>query len=189
MKKILKKVDHELRGLSKEEKEDILKYYTEMISDRLENGEDLNQIESTIKYEDIRKQYYPVTLNKRENKKSKESFSTSGKLLLYLFTSPLWIPLALAYLLIVLAIFLVSLSMIIVMIVLPITLVYIMIEQIVLGLTLGNGILLFGFLLLAISLIFALVFYINKAVIKLNNLFIKIFSKVIFKRGAKHEKI
>ena len=86
MEKILKEIKINLKGLNKDELDDILAYYEELINDRLDSGESLKEIEESLNYKEIRSEFLPKSLNKRENIKIKESIGSSNRLLIFLLT-------------------------------------------------------------------------------------------------------
>ncbi|VEU80855.1 DUF1700 domain-containing protein [Haploplasma axanthum] len=185
MKKIIKKIEHELRGLRSEEKEDIISYYVEMINDRLDNGEKLEDIEKTIEYSEIRKNYYPKTINERENKTVNDSLKTSGKLLLYLFASPLLIPIGLVYLVIIIVMYILILSSIIVMVAVPFGLVAYIIGLFRDKIEIGNLLISSGVYMVVMSILVVIFYNIMKWSVKVNNALIKVFSRKVLKRGEK----
>ncbi|MDY0277665.1 MAG: DUF1700 domain-containing protein [Acholeplasma sp.] len=189
MEKILKKIEHELRGLEKSERENIISYYEEMINDRLENNESLKEIDESFNYKAIRKEHLPEILNKRYNKNIKDSMRTSAKLLLFLFASPILIPLAVVYLAVLVVIFSMILTGVVLMITVPLAIIAFIVERLISGEAIIAIILATGVLLFVGSLLMYGLYYFTYAFKKLNDYLIKAFSNILLRKGGKHENI
>lgn len=185
MKKILNKIEKQLKGFNENEKQEVLNYYIEIINDRLDNGEDIDNIDQSINYGEIRKIHLLETINKRLNKTVKESTKTVSNLLGYLFTSILWFPLGIVYLLVVFSIYLTIFCLSIAMIILPFAFIAIPIDLVVNNVAVGNVLLTSGAVLLVITLIEYGLFLLNRLLLKINNGAIKFFSKIVLKKGDK----
>lgn len=182
MKKIIKKIEKKLKGLDLTEKNEVLSYYEEIINERLDRGETIAQIEESIDFDDIRKEYLPKAINKRENKSIKESARSSSTLLLYLFTSPIWIPLGIVYFVLIAVLYVLVASFMIVMVTLPVLALIIPLDLISKGENFGNIVLFTGLYLLIILILEVLFYNLNRGLIKANNYFIKLFSKIVLRK-------
>lgn len=96
------------KKFTSEETKEIISYYEEIISDRVENGELLENVLSSYPPKIIAKQMIPSVILKRSND-NKTTIKNSYQLLLLVFSAPILIPLALVYL----AVIIVFLSLII----------------------------------------------------------------------------
>lgn len=182
MNKILNKIEKNLRGMNKPEVEEVLQYYEEIISDRLENGESIEQINNSIDYNEIRKIYVPKSINTRNNETIKESANTSKTLLLFLLTSPILIPLAILYFVIVFVIYVLITSFLLTMMLVPLSGLLIPIDMIVSGNGVGDIMIGSGVVILIVVLIEYLLLILNRLLLKVNNYFIRVFSKFVLRK-------
>ncbi|WP_025724947.1 DUF1700 domain-containing protein [Acholeplasma granularum] len=99
MEKLLAQLEQELKkkNLYKEEIDEILAYYEEIISDRYENGEAMNRIIESYDIKLISRLAFPQALQKREVKTSKEVSKNVKGLIFFLFSIPILIPLGVLY--------------------------------------------------------------------------------------------
>lgn len=183
MKKILTKIEKELKGLTKEEKINILTYYEEIINDRLETGESLENIDNSIDYLEIRKTYFPKTINERENINVKETLKTSLKLLLYLLASPIMIPLAILYLVFIFLIYVFVIVGAIIGLAVIATTFGMVIKLLIESGSFGNIMIMLGAFLLIIPLVSYPVYYVVMGGKKLNDFLIKVVTSKLIKRG------
>lgn len=98
MKTWLKELERELKKrFYTSEVSDILSYYEEMIQERLDEGERLDDILSDYDAKEIAKQMTTDVVIKRANDSYKSIVKSSKQLVEFLLTSPLLIPLGFAY--------------------------------------------------------------------------------------------
>lgn len=183
MNKILKKIEKQLKGFDKIEKQEILQYYEELIADRIELGEDTKTIDASLDYNQIRKDNYNKSIVNNDNKSFKGTTNNSKKLLIYLFTSIIWIPLGIVYFTLILTLYILMASLIIVMVVLPLTFLIITIDTIIRGIPASNILINSGVILFTISLVEIVMYYCNYGLLKTNQFFLKLFSKIVLKKG------
>lgn len=188
MEKILKEIKKNLKGLNKDELDDILAYYEELINDRLDSGESLKEIEESLNYKEIRSEFLPKSLNKRENIKIKESIGSSNRLLIFLLTSPIWIPLGITYLVIIFSLYIVIFSLFIAAISIPFAVILELINRIVFITNTGSLLISIGASILLSALTLIILINLIKLCKNLNNYLIKLFSNITLKGVKKNEK-
>jgi len=86
------------RKLYPEEIAEVLAYYKEMISDRVDNGERMSVVVASYDVNKIANNILPQYIQKRPNESSKEISKNTFNLLRFLLTTPLLIPLGILYL-------------------------------------------------------------------------------------------
>ncbi|CCV63719.1 Conserved hypothetical protein (DUF1700) [Alteracholeplasma palmae J233] len=179
MKNILRKIENNLNGMTKEQKTEILEYYEEMINDRLEHGETLINIEKSIDYNEIRKNYLPKAIYQSKNKNVKESFKVSAKLFLYLISSPFWIPLAIIYFVIIFVMWVFIFSMGLITLLVPISIFVWMFRIIFDTYSASSTLLTIGYGFILIGLIIPLGYFMIKLFKHINDTLIRVFSKLV----------
>ncbi|MBU1094784.1 MAG: DUF1700 domain-containing protein [Firmicutes bacterium] len=98
MKTFLKELERELKiRFYLTEAEGIVSYYEEIIQERLDNGESINDILSDYDAKEIAKSMTAEVVMKRANDTYKSIAKSSKQLMLFLLSSPLLIPLGFAY--------------------------------------------------------------------------------------------
>lgn len=86
------------KQFSKDEIEEIIAYYEEIINDRVDRGEDLDKVLRSYNPHMIKKEMLPTMIQKRDHTKVKSSGRSSGQILLILFSTPILLPLLIIYL-------------------------------------------------------------------------------------------
>src|SRR5690554_3059493 len=139
MKKFLNNLEKEAKKyFSKEETNEVVSYYEEIINDRISNNENLDEVLKEYDVKIIVKNMIPEIISKRDFKSHKNIFKSFWQLLLImLFTAPILIPLAILYLALIIAFVAVALSGVVVMAALFITLIPYLIEVIAYSNNLG----------------------------------------------------
>ena len=98
MKKWLESLRQRLnQKFNKEEVEEVIAYYEELINDRLDHGEQLEDILNSFHIHEIEKDMFVNQLSKRENLSLKDLIKTMTQFFIVLITTPLWIPIAVLY--------------------------------------------------------------------------------------------
>ncbi|MCF7930041.1 MAG: DUF1700 domain-containing protein [Acholeplasmataceae bacterium] len=101
MKTWLKELERELKKrFYLTEVDDIISYYEEMIQERLDNGESIDEILSDYDPKEIAKSMTADVVMKRANDTYKSIAKSSKQLMVFLLSSPLLIPLGFAYVII-----------------------------------------------------------------------------------------
>lgn len=170
MKKILKKIEKQLSTLSKDQKQEVLSYYEEIISDRLENGETIQQIDASIDYDNIT--YYEDSNKVVVVKKAEKSKTT--KVVLAIITFPIWITI----LALVFTFYALMASTALVVISMPVYVVLIAADLLITKTPLSDTVAYVGLILLSLSLISYLLYLLLKLMKKVNVLIINVFKKV-----------
>lgn len=185
MEQIIRKIDRILNGIENKEKHKILDYYREIISDRLENGENIESIDKNIDYDSIKLEYFTKSISSYEKKAIKKNTSLSLRLLAYLFTSPFWIPLAIVYFIVILVMYILVAAAIIVLVSIPFAIIGFFYNQIISDTNLAELLFASGVLLLGYGVISITLLNIVKVIMNLNMVLIKGIIKLISKKGTK----
>lgn len=174
MNEIKKKIRKQLKGLTIEEQNDILNYYEELVNDRLELGENIEDIKASLNYNEIKYTSFTNTIEKRKNDTINKSVKNSFTLLLFLFASPLLIPLGIVYLTIIFVIYVLIFSVGITAFSVPLTMVVNTIASLTKFQNIGDLLLNIGSVILISSFVILVTIYFIKLLYTLNNYLIKL---------------
>ncbi len=86
-----------LKKFNQEEVNIVIDYYKEMISERVEHGENIDDVLASYQMKTIRKDMTVDLLSKRNITTPKEFVRSIVQFFVILLTTPLWIPLAIMY--------------------------------------------------------------------------------------------
>jgi uncharacterized membrane protein len=114
MEKWLKTLEQKLsKKFKKEEVDEVISYYEEMMNDRLENGESIDDIIKSYHMATIERDMLVSEISKREVNSLRDLTKVVIQFFLILIATPLWIPIAVLYFVsyvIVFVFFIVSIS-------------------------------------------------------------------------------
>lgn len=172
-----------LKKFYKDEVQEIIKYYEEMIAERLSSGENIDDI---LRSYDIKKIVFDITpevLMNRENKSYLQMSKSTKQLLILLLGSPVLLPLGIVFI----AVLIFIVSMIATSVILLISALFGMatgfIEIIQAGLTLPNIIGVIGFELMIFSMLILVSLWLYHLMTALLKKMIQWFSRIALKRG------
>lgn len=171
------------RYLNKNETNELVNYYEEMINERLLNGENIEDITNEYNIEEIVKESLPDFILKRNDRVFKNSYLV----LLLLFSMPLLLPFALTYL----AILIVLLSILVSFAIVSVSGILFIIPYMVETLKYATSIdQVLGFTAIGL-IISASIFYIGYLLATLDYMFlkwnIKVFLNIFIKKRGQHE--
>src|SRR5690554_3066879 len=187
MKKFLNKLEKEAKKhFSKEETNEVVSYYEEIINDRISNNENLEEVLKDYDIKIIVKNMIPEIISKRDFKNHKNIFKSFWQLLLImLFTAPILIPLAILYLVLIIVFAAITLSGIVVMFSGVIAFVPYFIEVIVYSNSIGTIIGLSGIGIIGVSIVFIIGYFFTKGIYTIIKYMIKGFSSLITRKQAR----
>lgn len=174
MNKIIKKIKKIIKPLSKEQQDEIIQYYEEIINDRLDEGETIDQIDKSINYNMILNLTENDDNTKQHLVHKKEGMSLGVKILIIVLTFPLWI----VGIALVISFYAAALSILISMFLLPVGVILIMADLFMNNNQTVDIVLSSGLLLIATSIVETIFYFIVKGFLWVNSLVIKLVKKI-----------
>ena len=181
MNKVYRKIKRKLKGLNKNERNDILKYYEEIINERLDNGESINEIDKSFNYDEIINTVDEIKKPETKNK----SFGLR-KLIIIILCSPILLVLGLLYLLLILINYIIIFVSYVSLISIFIFIIGFIIAQIIDKTLFANIVLSVGLLFTFSALIGTILYLLIKGINNLNKSMLAGIKKIT--KGEKHEK-
>lgn len=175
MKKILKKIKKEIKSLDPNQQSGILSYYEEIISDRLENGETIEQIDQSIDYSNIVSNEDNIEITIKKPAKT----TNNNKLLLIILTFPIWI----VILSLVFSFYVVMLSVGLVVVLIPVYIILIVVDLLMNNTAIADVAAYTGLILIGLSVITYILYLLLKVMKSVNTFIVTTFKSVI--KGAK----
>lgn len=151
MKKILNQIKKNNKHLKTEELNDIVSYYEEIITDRLESGESISEIRKTLTYP-----------NSTKHMQEKYRIPLWLKIIFYFLLSPFIIVFYILIFSVFITLYSIIFAFTLTTIVLPISLVLVFIAQVINREIMSNVLVSTGVQMLAFSLVGAITFYVIK---------------------------
>ncbi len=186
MKTWLKELERELKKrFYLTEAEGIVSYYEEMIQERIADGEDIGDILSDYDASEIAKSMTAEVVMKRANDTYKTVAKSSKQLMIFLLSTPLLIPLGLAYIIILIVCFSLMISLVSVIFASLVAMVGIFINMYQSGLGQNEIIGIIGIGLISLSFLILLSLWLYQVIQKLAQSLIKIFSKLAKNKEGK----
>lgn len=186
MKKFLKQLELEAnKHFDQEETLEVVNYYEEIINDRLASGEDLLDIINNYDIKKIIKEMMPEIISKRKLANHRDTSKSLWQLTLILFSAPVLIPLAVAFIAIVIALGIVLLSGGIVIGAAILTVIPYFVEVINFSSNIGVIFGLSGIGLLTIAILLVVGIILIKVSYLTSKYLVKGFSKIIIRKQAK----
>lgn len=188
MREFLSNLEEELnkKKFYKDEIIEVVSYYEEIISDRVDNGEVLEEVLKSYDIKKISNFAFPEAIKRRRPKNSKEVGKNIGLLILFLFSMPLLIPLGIVYFSFLIVIVALIISVIAVVISGAAGFIGLIINLIITKAVLSNALVVVGAYILVILLATVLLYYIIKGLYALLKGSVVLVAKLI-PGGKKYE--
>lgn len=179
MKTWLKELERELKKrFYLTEVQGIVSYYEEMIQERVDDGEDIDDILSDYDPKEIAKSMTTDVVMKRANDTYKAIAKSSKQLMLFLLSTPLLLPLGFAYIIILIVCVSLMISLVSVVIASIVVMFGIFINMYQSGLGQNEIIAIVGVGLITFSILILMAIWLYEVIRKLAKGLIKIFSRL-----------
>ncbi|PKK92851.1 MAG: hypothetical protein CVV61_07645 [Tenericutes bacterium HGW-Tenericutes-6] len=179
MKTWLKELERELKKrFYLKEVEDILSYYEEMIQERIDSGEDIDDILSDYDPKEIAKSMTTDVVMKRANDTYTTIAKSSKQLMLFLLSTPLLIPLGFAYIIILIVFGSIMISLVSVVFASLVAMIGIFINMYQSGLGQNEILAIIGVSLIVFSFLILITLWLYQAIRRLAKSLIQFFSKL-----------
>jgi len=190
MNNFLKSLSQELLKLNlyQSEIDEIIAYYEEIITDRYENGEDMDHIIASYDIRSICRAVLPQALQRRNPGSNKEVGQNIKTLVIFLFSIPFLIPVGIVYLAFIITIFILMLTGAIVTGSSIIGFVVLLVQIFQGSLEIGTILATIGLYLFGMSLAIILIYYIGYGFLYVLNGSVKLVSRIV-SGGQKNETI
>ncbi|MBU1141278.1 MAG: DUF1700 domain-containing protein [Firmicutes bacterium] len=186
MKTWLKELERELKKrFYLTEAEGIVSYYEEMIQERLDSGESIDDILSDYDAKEIAKSMTAEVVMKRANDTYKSIAKSSKQLMVFLLSSPLLIPLGFAYMIVLIVAVSLMFSFVVVIFASLVGMIGLFLNMYQSGLGQNEVIGFIGVGLMVLSLLILLSIWLYQAVQRLAKKLIYIFSSMAKNKGER----
>ncbi len=185
MKTWLKELERELKKrFYTSEVSDILSYYEEIIQERLDEGERLDDILSDYDSKTIAKQMTTEVVMKRANDSYRAIAKSSKQLVEFLLTSPLLIPLGFAYIIVLIVFVSLIISLVASIFASVVALIAVFVSMISSGLGQYEIMAFIGIGFMGLSLMTLILLGLSQATLLILKQLIKIFGKLAKRKGV-----